>query len=113
MPKIATTNLQEGMILAEPVYDRKGRLILSKGLELELNHLRALKTWGINAVQILESSEEKQMNHSPLSRSSQEKIIKDYQILFSRTDTKSQFIQELFNQVVEREILKRAGGKAE
>lgn len=44
--------LEPGMVLAEPVLNRLGQILLSKGSELSPRHLTVLKTWGISAVAI-------------------------------------------------------------
>ena len=48
--------LEPGMVLAEPVLNRLGQIILSKGSELSPRHLTVLKTWGIPAA-VIESGE--------------------------------------------------------
>jgi hypothetical protein len=45
-------NLEPGMILAEPVLNRFGQTLLSKGSTISPRHLTVLKTWGIQAVAI-------------------------------------------------------------
>lgn len=42
--------LQPGMVLAEPVLNRLGQILLSKGSALSPRHLAVLKTWGIPVV---------------------------------------------------------------
>ncbi len=44
--------LEPGMVLAEPVLNRMGQILLSKGSELSPRHLTVLRTWGISAVVI-------------------------------------------------------------
>ena len=44
--------LEPGMVLAEPVLNRLGQILLSKGSKLSPRHLTVLKTWGISAVVI-------------------------------------------------------------
>jgi hypothetical protein len=41
-----------GMILAEPVMDRRGRLLMPAGRELLEKHLDALPMWGISHIQV-------------------------------------------------------------
>jgi HD-like signal output (HDOD) protein len=47
MGKINVNSLKVGMILAEDVKDRNGRLLLSSGLALTDKHIRILKIWGV------------------------------------------------------------------
>ena len=48
--------LEPGMVLAEPVMNRLGQILLSKGKELSPRHLTILKTWEIPAA-VIESGE--------------------------------------------------------
>jgi hypothetical protein len=48
--------LEPGMILAEPVLNRLGQILLNKGSQLSPRHITVLKTWGIPAV-LIESGE--------------------------------------------------------
>ena len=52
MATVHTDNIKEGMVLSEDVRDIKGRLLLKKGQEIQANHMRILKVWGITEVQI-------------------------------------------------------------
>jgi len=47
MPIVALENLKPGMVLADDVRDRNGRLLLGKGAELEEKNLFIFRTWGI------------------------------------------------------------------
>ncbi len=53
MPKtIPTSELQEGMILKNPVVNKFGHVLLREGTELKLAHNRVLQLWGINFLTI-------------------------------------------------------------
>jgi HD-like signal output (HDOD) protein len=52
MIEIKTDQLKHGMVLAEDVCNSNGRLLLPKGQELEVGHLRILKMWGIFQIRI-------------------------------------------------------------
>ncbi len=45
-------NLEPGMVLAEPVLNRWGQILLIKGGTISSRHLAVLKTWGIQMVVI-------------------------------------------------------------
>jgi len=45
-------NLEPGMVLAEPVLNRLGQILLCKGSTISPRHLTVLKTWGIRLVAI-------------------------------------------------------------
>ena len=52
MKKVTLRNLQSGMILAEPVHDMCGRILLQKDIELSESSIRILKTWGVAEVRV-------------------------------------------------------------
>lgn len=41
-----------GMILAEPVVNRYGQVVLAAGIELESHHIGRLKTWGVTLISV-------------------------------------------------------------
>ena len=58
MPKtIQTSDLQEGMILKNPVVNKFGQVLLREGTELKLSHNRVLQLWGINFLTIEDTEE--------------------------------------------------------
>ena len=52
MAKVNTSNLQSGWVLAEDVYDLNGRFLMGKDCELTDKHIRALRAWGVNSVEV-------------------------------------------------------------
>lgn len=52
MAQIAVDQVQAGMVLAAEVQDRRGRLLIPSGRELDSKHVQALKMWGITRVEI-------------------------------------------------------------
>ncbi len=53
MSCIAVNELEPGMVLSEDVLDVNTRLLLSKGQKIIPKHIRVLKIWGINEVNIV------------------------------------------------------------
>ncbi len=54
MSRILNINeLQEGMILANPITNNFGQVLLPAGIELTCNHFRILRTWNIFQVSIV------------------------------------------------------------
>jgi hypothetical protein len=45
--KVAIENIETGMVLANDVHDRSGRLLLGAGAELTQKHLVIFRTWGV------------------------------------------------------------------
>lgn len=52
MPLVSVDDAQAGMVLATDVTDRRGRLLIPAGRELDPKHLQALKMWGIPQVEV-------------------------------------------------------------
>ena len=49
---VSFENLEPGMVLAEPVLNRLGQILLCKGSTISPSHITVLKTWGIRMVDI-------------------------------------------------------------
>ena len=47
MGKLNLSELQPGMVLAEPVKDPQGRIVLGAGAELTERHLQVFTNWGV------------------------------------------------------------------
>lgn len=47
MGKVAIENIEVGMVLADDVHDRSGRMLLGAGAELTQKHLVIFRTWGV------------------------------------------------------------------
>lgn len=52
MPLIPADKAKAGMVLAEPVRDRRGRLLLPAGKVLEERYLEALPMWGVTHIAV-------------------------------------------------------------
>jgi HD-like signal output (HDOD) protein len=52
MNAVQTDKLKPGQILAEEVRDINGRLLLARGNEIQPNHIRIFKIWGISEVNV-------------------------------------------------------------
>jgi hypothetical protein len=44
--------LKTGKVLAAPVFNRAGQILLGKGVKISHRHLTILKTWGIQTVSV-------------------------------------------------------------
>lgn len=101
MSLVAVNNLKEGWILGEDVRDDNGRLVLSKGKEIESNHIRIFKIWGIYEVRIKE-------NYQPLPQDQGDKDIQKLlsaeqtvQMVMKNIDINHPCIKEIFQTAVE------------
>lgn len=52
MAYLTVDQAREGMVLAAPVTDRRGRLLLPEGRPLTERHVEALRMWGISHVEV-------------------------------------------------------------
>lgn len=98
MGTVIVDEIVPGMILAEDVYDRNGRFLLARGLEVSAKHIRVLKIWGITSVEIV-GVNESDGNNSGKSQIDAKLIRKAAQMIsrrFSRLDMESEVVKELF-----------------
>jgi hypothetical protein len=49
---ISISEIENGMILSEPVFNSSGQTLLSSGVELNQKHIKILKTWNITSLSI-------------------------------------------------------------
>ena len=47
MAQLNLNDIQPGMVLAAPVFNKNGSLLLQKGIVLTEKHVKIFKTWGI------------------------------------------------------------------
>lgn len=52
MASIPVEQAEVGMVLSAPVTDRRGRLLMPAGKELEEKHLEALPMWGVAVIDV-------------------------------------------------------------
>lgn len=52
MAKISVDQVQAGMVLVSEVTDKRGRLLIPAGRELDPKHVQALKMWGISQIEV-------------------------------------------------------------
>jgi len=97
MGKVNIDSLKPGNVLAEDLFHSSGRLLLSKGLRLEPNHLRVLKVWGVVSADIEGVPDgsrppvSKEINPAVLNKA--EEITRKQ---FSHANTDHPFLKELF-----------------
>ena len=95
---VPTDKLKPGKILAEEVRDINGRLLLARGNEIEDNHIRIFKIWGVSEVNIegpARSSSDKfdlELNPETL-----EQVRETVTYLFQHTDLEHPLVKKLFN----------------
>ncbi len=56
---IEIKDLQQGMVVASPVYNTQGLLLLNAGTELTDLNIKMLRSWGVGSVAIYDQEREK------------------------------------------------------
>jgi HD-like signal output (HDOD) protein len=114
MARVKTKALKPGMVLAADLIHSNGRFLLAKGVVLEPSHLRVLKIWGIEKVEIQDShgdaQEEILEKIDPAVLQQAEGITRKK---FSLTDLEHPFFQELLpvcTRRLARQITHEPGG---
>ncbi|MEW6186956.1 MAG: hypothetical protein AB1585_14575 [Thermodesulfobacteriota bacterium] len=86
--------LHSGMVLAEPVFNRWGQILLNKGCKLTPRHISVLKTWGVAKADIgnIEGEEEvARIDQETLARA--QKQVNKRLFWEPRTDFEKEIIQ--------------------
>ena len=96
MPIVSVEQVTQGMVLAGPVVDRRGRLLIPAGKSLTDRHVGALKMWGIPHVEI-EGEGGEDDNPSPVEPHLLEQARAELEPFFARTNGEHPFIGLLFD----------------
>jgi putative nucleotidyltransferase with HDIG domain len=104
MVTVDIDKLKPGMVLARDLSHSDGRLLLSKGLQLDSTHLQILRMWGIGAVEIEDvphdSCSSTTEEISPAVHNEAEELTKKH---FSQANIDHPFLRELFRICVQRQ----------
>jgi hypothetical protein len=66
MPEfVATEDVEEGMLLAEPVRNNFGQVMIPEAHQVKPQHLKLLKTWNVSGIVIKKDGEEEQKSLTP------------------------------------------------
>lgn len=96
MGTVHTDKIKPGMVLAQEVRDISGRLLLAKGKQIQPEHLRIFKIWGVTDVNIMgvNGSEAKsETNTDPDEIAKTEEMTK---LAFQHVDLEHPVFKELF-----------------
>ena len=99
MITLGLENLRPGMILAEPVYNFQGVLLLDAGAKLTEKSIRIFKSWGVVRVSVEGKSEEKNSLDGRSDDKTMDEINKMLLLKFS----------DVLNDPVMEEIMRVAG----
>ena len=97
--------LKSGMILAEPVYNQSGSLMLDKETSLTKRRIWMLKTWGVDKVSVKGRPKEGDKTISETERETQESIEKELRAKFE--DTIDDPVMEIIMKAAARQLQKR------
>lgn len=106
MGKVAVDNLEAGMVLANDVHDRSGRMLLGAGAELTQKHLMIFRTWGVLEADIAgqgddDGAEPIPADVDPLELAAAEQALLP---LFRHTNTSHPVIMELIRLAALRKV---------
>jgi HD-like signal output (HDOD) protein len=101
MEAVQTDKLKPGQILAEEVRDINGRLLLASGNEIQSNHIRIFKIWGISEVNVAGTSHGKDESEPHLDPELLEQAQESTRFIFSHLDIEHPTIKEIFKIAVQ------------
>jgi hypothetical protein len=97
--------LKPGMILAEPVYNQSGSLMLDKETSLTKRRIWMLKTWGVDKASVKGRPKEGGNTISETERETQESIEKELRAKFENTIDDP--VMEIIMKAAARQLQKR------
>ena len=101
MNAVLTDKLMPGQILAEEVRDINGRLLLAKGNQIQSNHIRIFKIWGISEVNVAGAASCKEEFDPELDSKLLEKAQESMKIICRHVDLEHPAIKEIFKLAVQ------------
>lgn len=101
MEAVQTDKLKPGQILAEEVRDINGRLLLGKGNEIQSNHIRIFKIWGISEVHVDGTCHRRDQLDPRLDSELVERAAENMKLIFRHVDLKHPAIKEIFKIAVQ------------
>ncbi len=96
MVVVPTDKVKSGQILAEEVRDVNGRLLLSKGIPIEANHIRVFKIWGVTEVRLASAGRDVDGSNSEISLEVLDKKKRSLQAIFRHLDPEHPAVREIF-----------------
>ena len=101
MNAVQTDKLKPGQILAEEVRDINGRLLLASGNEIQPNHIRIFKIWGISEVNVAGAASRKDKIDPELDSELVEQARESMTVLCRHVDMEHPAIKEIFKLAVQ------------
>ncbi|MBW2657514.1 MAG: hypothetical protein JRC59_07415, partial [Deltaproteobacteria bacterium] len=94
---VLTDKLKPGKILAQEVRDISGRLLLARGNEIGVNHIRIFKTWGVSEVTVEGPARGNEKPDPESNPEILEQVIETAKTLFQHADLDHPVIKKIFN----------------
>jgi len=101
MNAVKTDKLMPGHIVAEEVRDINGRLLLARGNQIEPNHIRVFKIWGISEVQVDVAPSRQAALDPELNAELTEQVQKNMMVLCRHLDMEHPAIKEIYKLAVQ------------
>ncbi len=100
MNAVKTDKLKPGQILAEEVRDVNGRLLLASGNEIQANHIRIFKIWGIPEVNVAGAAGQRENGMTELDPDLVKQVRASLMMLCRHLDMEHPALKELFKLAV-------------
>jgi HD-like signal output (HDOD) protein len=94
---VLTDKLKPGKILAQEVRDISGRLLLARGNEIGVNHIRIFKIWGISEVTVEGPAQGNEKSDPEFNPEILEQVKETAKTLFRHADLDHPVIKKIFN----------------
>ncbi|MCK4503748.1 MAG: hypothetical protein KAU22_12000 [Desulfuromonadales bacterium] len=109
MSNLQIDQLTPGMVLAEDIKSKNGRLLITHGMELTEKHLLILRTWGVQEVVIATGIDNAQgsslQNPSEITAEQLEKAMEDLRPIFRLVDLTHPVFKELLRLAAQKKVL--------
>ena len=100
MASIAVDELEPGMVLSEDVLDINTRLLLSRGQKIVSKHIRVLKIWGVNEVNIVGTVKHKACELPVEDPEKRQQVQQAVDAVFKHLDLNHKIIREIYQSSV-------------
>ena len=90
------SELQTGWVLAEDVHDLNGRFLMGKDCELSDKHIRVLRAWGVNAVEVNGENISESDADAAIPEALLNEVQAEQEARFMHADLDDAFTRELF-----------------
>ena len=94
---VLTDKLKPGKILAQEVRDISGRLLLARGNEIGVNHIRIFKIWGVSEVTVEGPAQGNEKSDPGFNSEIFEQVQETAKTLFRHADLDHPVIKKIFN----------------